>query len=269
MLKNVIRKRMCIHPFAVWVLLALFVPALAAAPKAGKNVLSIRGRQVEIDFYPAAKDAGAMQGKIFYTPGNAGMKRMAVDMAQMMASWGYDVYGLDVKDYLEKFTSDHSKLQAAEAMADYREIAKWMTAGKDEPVTLVGWSQGAGMALLAATPEENKKIFNGVISIGLAEKNLLGWKWSDDFADALKKVPNEPTFRSTDYLPRISPLPFYQIQSSQDEWVAAEAAKKMFALAPEPKKFILIQAENHHFKNNVEAFYTALREGLEWIKQSH
>lgn len=70
-------------------------------------------------------------------------------------------------------------------------------------------------------------------------------------------------------MPKIGPLPFYQIQSRQDEWVAAEAAKEMFALAPEPKKFILIQAENHHFKNNVEAFYAALREGLEWIKQSH
>lgn len=255
--------------FSFLAAITLSLPTFAATPKIGKNLIVLRGRQVEIYFYPAAKDSGRTKSKILYTPGNAGMKRMAIDMAQTMAAWGYDVYGLDVKDYLESFTSDNSKLQATEAMADYREIAKWMTRGKDESVTLVGWSQGAGMVLLAATPEENKKIFNGVISIGLAENNLLGWKWSDDFADAFKKIPDEPKFRSADYLPKIAPLPFYQIQSSQDEWVAAEAAKKMFALAPAPKKFVLIQAENHHFKNNVAAFYTALREGLEWIKQSH
>ncbi len=240
---------------------------IAQTSQSGKNTLTIRGRQVDIYFYAANKDSGEAKGKILYTPGNAGMKRMAVTMAQTMASWGYEVYGLDVKKYLERFTGDNVKLKATDVMADYRDVAKWMTNGKAEPVMLVGWSQGAGMNLLAGAPAENKKIFSGMICIGLGPESLLGWKFSDEFADALKKMPNEPKFRSEDYLPQIAPLPLYVIQSNQDEWVTAEQAKRLFALAPQPKKFILIEATDHHFKDNVNDFYQALREGLQWIRQ--
>lgn len=241
--------------------------SIAQAPHPGKSTLTLRGKQIDIYFYPAAKVAGNPKGKILYTPGNAGMKRMAVTMAQTIAAWGYEIYGLDVKKYLESFTGGNTKLKETEVMADYRDLAKWMTSGNADPVTLVGWSQGAGMNLLAGAAAENKKNFSGMICIGLTPESLLGWKFSDEFADALKKTPNEPKFRSEDYLPQIAPLPLYVIQSSRDEWVTAEQAKKMFALAPEPKKFILIEAADHHFKNNVEAFYQALRQGLQWINQ--
>lgn len=243
------------------------VALIAQTSQPGKNTLTIRGRQVDIYFYAANKDSGKAKGKILYTPGNAGMKRMAVTMAQTMASWGYEVYGLDVKKYLESFTGDTVKLKAVDVMADYRSLAQWMTEGKADPVTLVGWSQGAGMNLLAGAPEENKKVFTGMICIGLGPENVLGWKFSDEFADALKKMPHEPKFRSEDYLPQIAPLPLYVIQSSRDEWVTAEQAKRLFALAPQPKKFIMIEATDHHFKNNVNDFYQALREGLQWIRQ--
>lgn len=244
------------------------VALFGQAPTAGKNTISLRGKPVDIYFYPAAKDSGgSMPSKILYTPGNAGMKRMAVDMAQKMAAWGYDIYGLDVKDYLESFTSADAKLKDTDVMADYREIARWITQGKPEPVLLVGWSQGAGMNLLAGIPDENKKVFLGMICIGLGPENVLGWKLADDLADFFKKMPNEPRFQSVDYLPRITVLPFYLIQSSKDEWTTLAQAKNMFALAPEPKKFVLIQSENHHFKNNVSEFYHALREGIKWISQ--
>lgn len=241
--------------------------SFAQTPQSGKNTLIIRGKQIDIYFYPAAKVAGNPKGKILYTPGNAGMKRMAVTMAKTMASWGYEVYGLDVKKYLESFTGDNLKLKATDVMADYRSLVKWMTSGKTDPVTLVGWSQGAGMNLLAGAPAENKKNFSGMICIGLTPESLLGWKFSDEFADVLKKIPDEPKFRAEDYLPEITPLPFYMIQSSHDEWVSLEQAKRLFARAPEPKKFILIEATDHHFKNNVEAFYQALSQGLQWINQ--
>lgn len=126
------------------------------------------------------------------------MKRRAVTMAQTMASWGYEVYGLDVKKYLGSFTSDNVKLKETDVMADYRRLAQWMANGKEEKIMLVGWSQGAGMNLLAGTPADNKKIFTGMICIGLTPECVLGWKFSDEFADAFKKMPNEPKFRSED-----------------------------------------------------------------------
>lgn len=245
------------------------VALFGQAPTAGKNTISLRGKPVDIYFYPAAKGSGGpVSIKILYTPGNAGMKRMAVDMAQKMAAWGYDIYGLDVKAYLESFTSADAKLKDTDVMADYREIARWITKGKTEPVLLVGWSQGAGMNLLAGMPAENKKVFSGMICIGLGPENVLGWKLADDIADAFRKMPNEPKFQSANYLPKITVLPFYWIQSSRDEWTTLEQTKTMFALAPEPKKLILIQAENHHFKNHVDEFYQALSEGIKWISQS-
>jgi fermentation-respiration switch protein FrsA (DUF1100 family) len=152
-------------------------------------------------------------------------------------------------------------------MGDFREIARWMTQGTNEPVILVGWSEGAGLCLLAASSEENKKTFAGLISVGMTESNVLGWKWSDDLTYLTKQDPKEPAFLSTDFLPKVAPLPILMIHSTRDEYVPVEGAKRLFSVAQEPKRFLLIEARNHHFEGNQEQFFGRLREGLEWINQ--
>ena len=245
---------------------ALLLPAAiySQAPAPGKNTPVIRGQKQEVLLYPATGGSGAPKGKVLFVSGSGGMHRFSVTMARTMASWGYEVYGLDAKHYLKSFTGD-TTLRETEIMGDFRELAGWINQGAKDPITLVGYSQGAGLCLLGAVPEENKKQFNGLVCICLPEASVLGWRWIDNIFDLLKKNPHEPEFLSKNFLDKISPTPFVMIQSRQDEWVTLEQSEQMFALAKAPKRTLVIEAQNHSFKNNRDDFFNELQKGLQWI----
>jgi len=65
-----------------------------------------------------------------------------------------------------------------------------------------------------------------------------------------------------------APLPLFLIQSGHDEYTPLDEAKKLFALAREPKRFVLVEAKNHRFDGNQEEFFQKLHEGLQWISQT-
>lgn len=247
----------------------LLFPALAfsQAPRLGKNAVVIRGRKQEITLIRAAGKTREKPRKILYLPGDGGWRAFAVAMAESTATWGYDVYGIDTKVYLESFTTDKSTLKPAEVMSDLREIGKWITQGAKEPITLVGWSEGAGLCLLGAAADSNKQAFNGLVAIGLSEASVLGWRFKDDITYLTKKEPNEPKFKSVDFLAKVTPLPLLMIQATKDAYVTAEKAQAMFAAAQEPKQFKLINAQNHRFDGNHPEFFRTLREGLQWINK--
>jgi fermentation-respiration switch protein FrsA (DUF1100 family) len=80
--------------------------------------------------------------------------------------------------------------------------------------------------------------------------------------------PDEPTFRTNDYIPKVAPLPLCMIQSSGDQFIAKDEAEGLFAAAREPKLYKAVQADNHAFAGNTEGFFQALREGLTWVNQT-
>ena len=240
------------------------VPLRAQNPAPGRNVLPIRGQPQEISFYPGSASGPGQHKKVLFAPGDLGMHGFAVTIAETMASWGYDVYGLETRKYLQGFTGNAS-LTEAEVMQDFRQIISWMNAGQPQRVILLGWSEGAGLCRLAAASDQNKDIVGGMISIGMTELNALGWHWSDLLSSLVKREPHEPEFLSLNYLPKIAPRPLMMIQSSQDEYVTLEAAQRLFAASREPKRFVRIVAKNHRFEGNHEEFFRMLREGLLWI----
>jgi fermentation-respiration switch protein FrsA (DUF1100 family) len=231
----------------------------------GKNKFTLRGKEQDLYFLPAKTAGQRPIGKILYAPGDGGWRGFAITQAKTMAGWGYDVYGIDTKRYLESFTGK-TNLTVSDVMADFHTLAE--SVDKDGQVCLVGWSEGAGLELLAAAAEGNKKAFSGLVVIGLAEASLLGWRTADDLTYITKREPNEPHFPSAPYLPKISPLPFVMIHSDHDDYTSVDAAKKMFAEAREPKRFWLISARSHRFDGGTETFFRALRDGLEWIVKS-
>jgi dienelactone hydrolase len=241
---------------------------MAQAPTPGKNLLPIRGQQQEIYFYPAAPGSPQPHPKILFAPGDFGMWGFAVTMARTMASWGYDVYGLDTKRYLESFRTKTSALKETDVTEDFRTIMRWMTGGTDEKVVLVGWSEGAGLCLLAAAPAGSKNHVAGLITLGMTETNSLACRWSDLLSYVTGKEPNEPLFKSADYLAKVAPMPLFMLQASRDQYVSVETAEQLFSLAREPKRFRLIEARNHRFEGNQEELFQAIREGLQWIRPS-
>lgn len=205
------------------------------------------------------------QGKVLYMPGDGGLRGFSIDMCKTISGWGYDVYALDTKTYLSGFTKGKITLQANDVMRDLREITQWICQGEQQKIFLVGWSEGAGLCLLGAADSLNKDVFQGLVTIGLDDDPVLGWRLVDDITWLTKKDPREPKFDSFYYLPKVSPLPLVMIQSTKDVYVPQDVSRKMFDTAQDPKQYYLISAQNHRYDGNQEDFFKALQEGLIWI----
>lgn len=245
------------------VALALMFSVASFAQTAGKIAVTVRGQPQEVYYYPAT--GPKLNRKVLFAPGDGGWRGWAITLAQQLASWGYDVYGLDTKTYLTSFTGQ-TRLRETDVMNDFRQVTQWITKGANERVTLLGWSEGAGLSVLAAANGENKRLFNGLITLGLGDDNVLGWTWRDNLTYITKAKPNEPVFHAKEYLPQVAPLPYLMLQSSKDEFVPFDEAKLLATAAREPKRISVIQANNHRFEGNVNEFYRQLREGLQWMK---
>jgi pimeloyl-ACP methyl ester carboxylesterase len=146
-------------------------------------------------------------------------------------------------------------------------MARWIQQGGQESLLLVGWSEGAGLGLAALAEAANQKTFDGLVAIGTPEYNILAWHWTDIGAEITKTLPHESTFKSADFMAKVSPLPLFVIASTSNEYVTPEATRSLFAAACEPKRLVMIDARDHKYSGSTESFFRALREGLNWIQQ--
>jgi pimeloyl-ACP methyl ester carboxylesterase len=248
----------------VLLVIALHTSVYAQIPHAGKNTFRIRGQEQRVYLYQAA--ITGHHRKILFAPGDAGCRGFAVAIAEHLVKAGYDTYCLDVLHYLESFTGK-SILTTDQIASDFTQIARWMQQKDHEPILLLGWSEGAGLGLAAAATQENKALFDGMIAIGIPEGNILAWHWKDVGAWLTKKAPHEPTFKSADFMARISPLPVFVIGSTSTQWITPEATCKLFSLAREPKRLAIVTARDHKYSDNTEGFFNALGDGLGWVQQ--
>jgi dienelactone hydrolase len=234
-----------------------------AALRPGANSVPVRGVAQSVYYYPGG--AGAAQRPcVLFAPGDGGWRGFAVTMARQMAAWGYDVYGLDTKQYLESFTG-RTTLEESQVISDLRVLADAVR--QTRRVALVGWSEGAGLMTLAAAGPL-KDGYAGLITIGLGDENVLAWRFSDNLTYITKKRPNEPTYSAMSYMPRISPLPLVMLQSTKDEYVPRVEAERLFGAARDPKRLVTIAAQNHRFDGAQAEFFRQLRQALESFAES-
>lgn len=251
---------------ALCALLLSAYASFADAPKQGKNKVAVRGQQQEVYFYSGA--GSTVHPKVLFFPGDGGWRGFAIAIAENLAGAGYDVYGVDTRHYLQSFTGS-TVLKTSEIASDFRDLAKWMQQGSRDRVFLMGWSEGAGLALAAASDAANREIFAGVIAIGTPEYNILAWRWKDIGAEITKSLPNEPTFKSIDFIGSVSPLPLYVIASTGDEYIKPEATQALFNAARLPKQLVMISGGDHKYSNVSDEFFRKLKDGLTWIQQQH
>jgi dienelactone hydrolase len=240
----------------------------AQKPAPGRNSVTLRGQPQDVYFYPAGGGSGRAAGTVLYLPGDGGWRGFAIEMVKSMASFGYDAYAWDSKQYLESFTDGRGALKETDVMADFRFMTQWINQGKRDRVIVSGWSEGAGLALLAAASSDNKSTVRGLVAIGLPEYGILGWKLADNLTYLTKKAPSEPQFSTLPQMPKVAPLPLAMIYSTHDEYVPQERAKKLFDAASQPKRFFLVDARDHHYAGNQAEFFKALREALAWIQST-
>lgn len=245
--------------------LALAAPTHSQSLAPGKNQVLLRDREQDVYYYPARNQVAAAGDPVLFLPGDGGWRGFAVEIAESVARSGYHVFGWDTKRYLTGFTAGKTTLKESEIMADFRHMARHVTGGRTQRISLLGWSEGAGLALLGAAASGNKDVFSGLVSIGMPESAILGWRLTDNLTYLTRREPNEPTFATAAFLQQVSPLPLAMIHSSHDEYISTSSARKLFDGAREPKRFFLIEARNHRYDGNRDQFLRVLREALQWI----
>jgi len=245
---------------------ALAVATIVSAhtAPAQETTIVLRGHTQELHRHPPT--GTPLNRKVLFVPGVGGWRGWAVTIAETMASWGYDVEGLDTKVYLDGFTGS-GELSVADVMSDFAELARSMTNRSGERVAIVGWSEGAGLGVLGVAGDRNKNLFTGLVAFGLGDENAITWHWADNLTSLIKK-PKEATFEASSYMARIAPLPFFMIQSSHDQYTPLDEAKRLFALAGEPKRFALVEGRDHRFDGHQDEFFRTLRDALQWIDQT-
>jgi pimeloyl-ACP methyl ester carboxylesterase len=248
------------------VILAFWTTVCAENPKPGKNEVTIRGQRQTIYFYPA--EGTGPHRKILFAPGDGGWRGFAIAITEELAKAGYDVYCIDTRRYLESFTGP-VVLTTAEISSDFNQMARWIQQEGQERLLLVGWSEGAGLGLAATAHASNQTIFDGLAAIGTPEYNILAWHWTDIGAEITKKLPHEPTFKSGDFMAKVSPLPLFVIASTSNEYITPDVTRALFSEARQPKRLVMIDARDHKYSGNTQEFFRALREGLNWIQQQH
>ena len=245
-------------------LLLLETVALSAQPRPAE--IEVRGHSLTLHLYGKAGDP-----PIVLASGDGGWVHLAPSVAEMLASHGCFVVGLDAKAYLESFTDGRSTLSQEDVPGDFRVLIDF--AARSSPSApaplLVGVSEGAGLSVLAATSSENRERLSGVIGLGLPDVNELGWRFRDSIIYITKKVPNEPTFSVESVVEKVSPLPLAAIHSTHDEFVPLDVVRRLFERAGEPKKLWIIDASNHSFSGHEDELRQTLFEAIEWVRRNH
>ena len=237
--------------------------AAAATPAPRTDSLTIRGHAQTLHVYGERGGPAAI-----VSSGDGGWVHLGPDVAAFLASEGYFVVGFDAKAYLSGFTTNSATLSVDDVPRDYAALVDHAAQGAPGRPLLVGVSEGAGLSLLAATAPDVQARVEGVIALGLPEKNELGWRWRDSVIYVTKKVPNEPTFSAREFAGRVAPVPLAAIHSTNDEFVPVPEVREILARAREPKRLWVVDSKNHRFSDNQPELQRSIREAISWTQSA-
>ncbi len=245
---------------AVVAAVAWSAPAVAA----DKVDVSVRGKTLTVTLYTPNVPP---RGTVVMGSGDVGWVGLAPSMAEELCTQGYIVVGINIRQYLSAFTSGQSHLDTTNVPADYRVLIDTLKHSRSlaAPIIMSGVSEGAALAVLAASDRANHAWIGGVITMGLPPSAELAWRWTDAGSWITKHDADEPSFAPRDVIGAVSPIPLCMIQSTRDEYVSKAEWERFLAEAREPKKQILIDASNHRFTDKRPELDAAYRAGLAWI----
>jgi type IV secretory pathway VirJ component len=242
-------------------LMAVFLPLAAGAASPATESLSIRGRDQTLRVY------GTRGGSVaVVASGDGGWIHLGPYVAEFLASKGYFVVGFDSKAYLSSFTRGGTTLSTTDVPGDFASLLDYASKSAIAPPVLCGVSEGAALAVLAATSDVTKAKVAGVIALGLPDQAELGWRFRDSMIYVTKGVPKEPLFSTAEVIDQVAPLPLVAIHSTKDEFVSVGDVTRVMGRALEPKQLWLIEAEDHRFSGKAEELNQRLMDAMAWIK---
>jgi len=244
-----------------WVGIVGLLFCATAAQGQSTETIAIRGKAQSLRLYGQRGNP-----PVIVSSGDGGWIHLGPHVAETLARQGFFVVGVDVKAYLESFTSGSTTLRPEDEPRDYAILAAYAAKGSSQKPILVGVSEGAGLSVLAATDPSTKSAISGVIGLGLPDLNELGWRWRDSLIYVTHATPNEPTFSTQAIVARLTPIPLAAIHSTQDEFVPLAEVQRVMDGAKEPKRLWIIKAADHRFSDNLPELDRRLLDAIAWVR---
>ena len=244
--------------------------ASASPPLFSSKKIELHGRSLELHL-------GMPQGDlcsnilVIYASGDGGWFGTAVEMFKEIAQLGFPVAGFSARSYLKLLGYSTSPISAEELTLDYESLIQAATQAlalpSKTPAVLAGWSRGAAFAVLVGAEKKSDLNLAGVVAIGLPDKEELNIRIHQKKI-LIANFPNKRQhmiFDTYEKIPDVAPLPLSLIQSTQDDYLPASAARALFGVESSCKKFFAVKAQNHRFSGGKTEFLHTLKESLNWI----
>ncbi len=256
-----------IKKFPVSLVLFLFFAGTAHARESQRLDFPLRGRVLTLAVYHP-RTPQVPKGTIVMGSGDVGWVGLGASMADQLSEQGYLVVGVNVRQYLSAFTDGKKHLDIREVPQDYHALSELLVHERllVHPVIVSGVSEGAAIAVLAASDPANHAWIDGVITMGLPPTAEIAWRWTDAASWITKHDADEPSFSPHEFIAAISPLPLLMLQSTKDEYVSESDYRRFESTARDPKKLVLIDASNHRFTDRLKELHAAYLTGLDWIR---
>ena len=205
---------------------------------------------------------------LVFATGDGGWHRKDLAAYKHLVASGYPTVGFDAHDYVTHLGARDSTTPGRLA-ADYRQIIQAARAAlelpPDYPVVLVGVSRGAGLSVVAAGQRDLRPSIAGVLAIALTKEE----EYVKQLRPRLRRRGKPPTgpemVEVYDYLPRLAGMPIAVVQSTNDGYLPAAAARELFGPDNPHRWFQPVQARNHSFGGGRDQMYDAMSRSLSWI----
>jgi fermentation-respiration switch protein FrsA (DUF1100 family) len=197
---------------------------------------------------------------LLYATGDGGWRGKDLDLYRQLVSWGYPTAGFSAPQYVKHLRGDAETTTPARLAKDYAALIdlarQSLTLPPSTRVILVGVSRGAGLSVVAAGQRSLRGSLDGVLAMGLTkEEEHVRWLRRRSVAD----------LQIYEYLPRLGSLPIAVIQSTHDNYLPAENARRLFGADTDRRRFQAIESRNHSFAGARELLYDAMHTSLTWI----
>ncbi len=208
---------------------------------------------------------------LLYATGDGGWRGKDRDVFLQMIQWGYPVAGFSAPSYLKHLGFVSGTTTPGRLARDYRRLIDFAAEALSLPAgtrtILVGVSRGAGLAVVAAGRPEVRRGLEGVLAVALTKEEEYVRHYRVHRGRTPSDMPKRELviFDTYGSLDRLRNLPLVVIQSTNDSYLPADAARLLFGPDTDLRRLYPIQSRNHSFGGARPQLYDRMAASLAWI----
>jgi virulence protein VirJ len=228
----------------------------------------IAGRNLSVTYVtPAAPHTRDFL--ILFASGDAGYFGVSGDVIEHLAEQGYFLVTYDARQLVAREKKSRTRARIAELAALYDTMlvdARRSLGIPDRvPVIVTGYSRGATLVVLSAALEALRHHLAGAVAIALTRHaDYLERPRRDDPLSSVM-VDEKGRFQTYPAIPSAGSLPFALIQGTEDSYIQAPEARRLFGPDTPRRRFYEVHGD-HTFGGARDTLMRDLDDALEWIR---